>query len=103
VKKRRIGAPSQVGEEVKRYLEKAGLAARVEEATVVPEWEERVGAAIAGRAVPLRVSRGTLFVAVRSSAWLMELRLMEGEILRRLNAGRAGGRIEKIRFTLAAE
>ena len=50
---------------------------------------------------PLRVSRGTLFVAVRSSAWLMELRRMEGEILRCLNEGRERGRIDKVRFVMS--
>jgi predicted nucleic acid-binding Zn ribbon protein len=52
---------------------------------------------------PLRVSSGVLFVAVRSSAWLMELKLMETEILRRLNQGRERGKIDKIRFVLAEE
>jgi predicted nucleic acid-binding Zn ribbon protein len=47
-----------------------------------------VGEAIAAVTVPVRVSHGTLVVAVRTSAWLMELRLMEREILRRLNEGR---------------
>jgi hypothetical protein len=32
----------------------------------------------------------------------MELRLMEREILRRLNEGRERGRIERIRFVMAA-
>ncbi|MGH7446331.1 MAG: DUF721 domain-containing protein, partial [Longimicrobiales bacterium] len=68
-----------------------------------PEWEERVGAAIAAVTTPLRTSRGTLLVAVRTSAWLMELRLMERDILRRLNDGRDRGRIERIRFLMAGE
>jgi hypothetical protein len=33
----------------------------------------------------------------------MELRLMEREILRRLNEGRERGRIERIRFLMAGE
>ncbi len=68
----------------------------------MPEWADRVGARIAAVTRPLRVSRGTLFVAVRSSAWLMELKMMEGEIVRRLNADRARGRISRIRFLMDA-
>jgi len=93
--------PLRIGEAVKQYLTKAGLDERIEEATIVPEWAERVGPGIADVTEPLRVSRGTLVVAVRSSAWLMELKLMEREIVRRLNVGRAKGRIEAIRFVMA--
>jgi predicted nucleic acid-binding Zn ribbon protein len=93
--------PTPIGQALERYLEKSGLSERIEEASVVPEWAERVGDAIAKVTSPLRVSRGTLYVAVRSSAWLMELKMMEGEIVRRLNAGRDRGRIERIRFVMA--
>ena len=93
--------PMKVGEALKQYLAASQVGERMEEAAIVPEWAERVGQRIAAVTTPLRVSRGTLFVAVRSSAWLMELRLMEGEILRTLNAGRERGRIEKIRFVMA--
>lgn len=92
--------PTKLGDALQSYLKDSGLDERVEEAGVLPEWAERVGAAIAGVTTPLRVSRGTLIVAVRTSAWLMELRLMEREILRRLNEGRDRSRIEKVRFVM---
>ena len=95
--------PSRLGEELQKYLRETGLDERVEEAAVLPEWSERVGAAIALVTAPLRVSRGTLFVAVRTSAWLMELQMMERDIVRALNHGRARGRIERIRFVIADE
>lgn len=95
--------PTPLGHALERYLETSGLAERIEEAAIVPEWAERVGSRIAAVTRPLRTSRGTLFVAVRSSAWLMELKMMEGEILRRLNAGRSSGRIERIRFLMDEE
>lgn len=95
--------PEKLGDALQSYLRESGLDQRVEEAAIVPEWAERVGAAIAAVTMPLRTSRGTLLVAVRTSAWLMELRLMEREILRRLNEGRERGRIERIRFLMAGE
>jgi len=95
--------PTPLGEALGRFLEDAGLAERIEEASVVPEWEELVGEAIAKVTRPTRVSHGTLFVAVRSSAWLMELNMMRGEILRRLNARKERGRIEQIRFFMGEE
>lgn len=95
--------PAPLGSVLAGYLERSGLAEKVEEASVVPAWPELVGPAIAAVTTPLRVTDGALVVAVRSSAWLMELRLMQGEILRRINAGRRRGRIARIRFIMAGE
>jgi predicted nucleic acid-binding Zn ribbon protein len=93
--------PTVVREVLQQYLRSAGLEERIEEASAVPEWAERVGPAIAGVTTPLRASGGTLVVAVRSSAWLMELRLMEAEILRQVNTGRKRGKFTRIRFLMA--
>lgn len=90
--------PMRVAEALATYLERSGLAEKVEAATVVPDWAERVGENIAQVTRPLRVSEGVLFVAVQSSAWLTELKMMEGEILKRLNAGRKRGRIKRIHY-----
>ncbi|HEX6938973.1 MAG TPA: DUF721 domain-containing protein [Longimicrobiales bacterium] len=95
--------PTPLAHALQRFLARSGIAERIEEAAVVPEWADRVGSRIAAVTRPLRVSRGTLFVAVRSSAWLMELKLLEGEILRRLNEGRDRGRIARIRFLMDAD
>jgi predicted nucleic acid-binding Zn ribbon protein len=95
--------PTPLGEALGKFLEESGLVERIEEASIVPEWEERVGEAIARVTRPARVSHGTLFVAVRSSAWMMELNMMRGEILRRLNAGRQRGKIQQIRFFMGEE
>ena len=92
--------PTQLADALKAFLTKTEVGERIAEAAVVPEWAERVGPAIAAVTVPLRVSRSVLLVGVRSSAWLMELSLMEGEIVRRLNAGRERGKISKIRFQM---
>jgi len=97
---RRRAGPTPLGEALGEFLKESGLAERIEEAAIVPEWDERVGEAIARVTRPTRVAQGTLFVAVRSSPWLMELNMMKGEIIRRLNAGRGRGRIEEIRFFL---
>lgn len=92
---------TRLADSLARYLEGSGIGERVAEATVVPEWEERVGPAIAAVTQPISVSHGTLMVGVRSSAWLMELHLMEREIVRKLNAGRPLGRVKRIRFVQA--
>jgi predicted nucleic acid-binding Zn ribbon protein len=96
------GQPSLVGDVMNRYLARSGLAPKVEAASVIPEWEERVGPQIAAVTTPLRVSEGTLFVGVATSAWLMELNLMKEELLRRLNAGKRAGKIRQIVLVMAS-
>lgn len=97
------GKPQSVGDVLARFLDRSGLGPKVEAAAVIPEWADRVGPAIAAVTEPLRVSDGTLVVAVSTSAWLMELNMMKGDLMRHLNAGkaaRAPGRIEQIIFVM---
>lgn len=102
--RRRPSAPSlqPVGDVVGRLLERRGLAEKVEAATALAEWPERVGLRIAAVTRPLRVSERTLFVAVSSSAWLMELDLLKPRLLRHVNAGRKRGRIEQLVFVMGS-
>jgi predicted nucleic acid-binding Zn ribbon protein len=95
------GKPLKVAEALAAYLERSGLGERLDATSALDDWAERVGPGIATVSRPLHVSSGTLVVAVDSSAWLMELRLMEVEIRRRLNEGRETGRVKRIRFVLA--
>ncbi|HEU0012451.1 MAG TPA: DUF721 domain-containing protein [Longimicrobium sp.] len=95
------GKPQPVGDLVARFLDRSGLAPKVEAAAVIPEWEARVGPQIAAVTEPMRVSEGTLFVAVRTSAWMMELNMMKAELMRHLNAGKKDGRIQQIVFVMA--
>ncbi len=89
-----------IGDLLDRFLERRGLGARLEAASAVSEWPERVGPRISAVTQALRVSESTLFVAVSSSAWMMELDLMKGELLRHVNAGKKGGRIRQIVFVM---
>lgn len=101
----RAGKPQAVGDVLARFLDRSGLAPKVEAAAVIPEWAERVGPAIAAVTEPLRVSDGTLVVAVSTSAWMMELNLMKAELMRHLNAGKpagAAGRIQQIVFVMGS-
>ena len=79
-------SPARMDEALTSYLERSGLAARVDQANVVPEWKSLVGDQIATVTVPHAIARdGTLFVAVTTNAWMTELSLMEPELLRALN------------------
>ena len=83
------------------YLSRSGLAKRLQQAQVIPDWAGLVGPQIAAVTRPESVSPdGTLFVRVATSAWMNELQLMTPEIMARVNAGRAPGRIRTIRWLL---
>ena len=78
-----------------------GLADRVEQASVVPEWPTLVGSQIAAVTEPLSVTAdGVLFVAVRTHAWMSELSLLEPELLASLNRGGGRQAVRKIRWQL---
>lgn len=100
--KQRRELPTRVGEVVQRYLARSGLASRIAQAQVIPDWPTLVGPQIAAVTTPDRVGPdGTLIVRVSTSAWLAELHLMAPDIIARLNAGRPTGRITAIRWYLA--
>ena len=94
--------PTAVGEALRSYLARSGLATRLAQAQVIPDWPGLVGPQIARVTAPESVTPdGTLFVRVATSAWMTELQLMTPEILARVNAGRGAGRIATIRWLLS--
>jgi len=95
--------PERVGDLLGGFLEKKGLREALDRVDAAGEWHERVGDAIGGVTKARGVSGTTLFVEVKSSAWLMELNLMKEEILNRVNEGRDQSLIERIVFVLAEQ
>ena len=95
--------PQRVSGLVDAFLEKKGLREQVRRQGVLEGWAERVGERIAAVTRPRAVDEGTLFVEVRSSAWLMELNMMKGQILSRINEGADDASVEKLVFVLSHE
>jgi predicted nucleic acid-binding Zn ribbon protein len=80
------GGASPLAEALRRYLAESGLADRLEQATVLEAWPRLVGPVVSSATTPLVVTAdGTLFVAVRTSAWMTELAMMERDILAAVN------------------
>jgi predicted nucleic acid-binding Zn ribbon protein len=93
--------PQPLGDLMNRFLDRSGLAPKVEAAGAVLEWAGLVGPQIAAVTRALRVSEGVLLVAVANSAWMNELNMMRAELMRRVNAGRKEGRIRTLVFVMA--
>lgn len=93
--------PQKIGEALSSWLAQSGLGSRVEQAGIIPEWAALVGPQIAEVTEPLSIARdGTLFVAVRTNAWMTELSLMEPQLLSALNAKPGRERVVRLHWRL---
>ncbi|GIV16028.1 MAG: hypothetical protein KatS3mg022_1463 [Armatimonadota bacterium] len=62
-----------------------GLRERLRAFRALLNWEEIVGKTVAAAAQPEALKEGKVFVAVKSNAWIQELRFQQHIILQRLN------------------
>ncbi len=93
--------PEPLGDALSAYLEKSGLAERIEQARIIPEWAELVGPQIAAVTEPISIARdGTLFVAVNTNSWMQELSLMERQLLAAINAVPGRTQVLRLRFRI---
>ena len=93
--------PSSIADVLAGVLAKAGVAARVEQAGIIPEWSALVGVQIAAVTEPMSIAAdGTLFVNVTTNAWMNELSFMEPDLLRALNAKDGRLAVKRIRWLL---
>ena len=82
-------------------LDEAGVEEQVERVRVLELWPEIVGEQVARVTRAKSVDEGTLIVEVRSSPWLMELNMLKGDIVSRVNERLDGASIDKLVFVLA--
>lgn len=93
--------PESLKDVLSGVLAESGLAGRIEQATIIPEWSSLVGKQIAAVTEPMHITAdGTLFVAVKTNAWMTELSLMEPELLRSLNAKPGRAPVKRIRWQI---
>ena len=94
--------PSAIADVLAGVLKDAGIAARVDQAQIIPEWASLVGKQIAEVTEPQSIAAdGTLFVRVKTNGWMMELSLMEPQLLRAINAHEGRVPVKKIRWLIA--
>jgi predicted nucleic acid-binding Zn ribbon protein len=94
--------PEPIGSIVASWLGTSGLAKRVDQAGIIPDWPKLVGPQIAKVTLPQSISaNGTLYVHVTTNAWMNELSLLEPELLRSLNADTQRVPVRRIRWLLS--
>jgi hypothetical protein len=69
-----------------KLLRAAGETEEVAEVAAMVAWRRIAGAALRGQAVPFRLYRKTLIVAVADTTWQKQLENMSGQLLFRLNS-----------------
>src|SRR5918911_2521684 len=69
-----------------KLLRAAGEMEEVAEAAAQIAWRRVAGTALRGQAVPFRLYRKTLIVAVADVTWQKQLEAMSGQLLFRLNS-----------------
>src|SRR5512135_3753749 len=74
-----------LGSVLEQSLKRLDLAARLDEYSVWPIWNDVVGAVIARNAQPEKIRNGTLFVKVSSPVWMQQLQFMKDMIAGKLN------------------
>jgi predicted nucleic acid-binding Zn ribbon protein len=93
--------PAALGDVLAGVLRESGIAERVEQARLIPEWPALVGRQIAAVTEPTSIAAdGTMFVRVTTNAWMNELSLMEPELLRALNSTEGRAPVKRIRWLL---
>ena len=78
-------------------LNAEGWALAVATGSVFGRWAEVVGTDLAAHTAPERLADGELTVAADSTAWATQVRLLAGELVRRLNRELGDGTVLRVR------
>lgn len=95
--------PQSAGDALQRLLQQLGLEQQLRVYRALMHWDTIVGTPLTQVARPLRLDTDTLWVAVKSHAWVQELTFHKRTILQRLNERVGEERFREIRFTVRSE
>lgn len=93
--------PIQISSVLADVLEQHGVQKQIERMSVLELWPDIVGEQLGKVTRAKAVDDAALVVEVQSSAWLMELNMMRGEFLERVNERLQAAPLERIVFVLA--
>jgi predicted nucleic acid-binding Zn ribbon protein len=83
--KRKASAARPLGEALGELIEKLGIKKKLQEYQAVERWEEIVGHQISHVTRATGITKGVLFVKVRTGTWRNELTMRKQEIIRKIN------------------
>jgi predicted nucleic acid-binding Zn ribbon protein len=89
-----------IGEILFSSFKGKGVAAKIEENSLMKLWPKAVGQQIVLQTQPDCLKNGTLFVQTTSSIWVQQLHFMKEEILQKLNELAGKIAVKDIRFSV---
>jgi predicted nucleic acid-binding Zn ribbon protein len=98
MRRRPASAARPLGEALEELVEKLGIKKKLREYEAVERWEEVVGQQIGRVTRATKITKGVLFVRVRTGTWRNELRMRKQEIIRKINQVLGDEIVVDIRF-----
>jgi predicted nucleic acid-binding Zn ribbon protein len=99
-KKKTQSRLQSIGEILFSSFKGKGVAAKIEENSLMKLWPKAVGQQIVLQTQPDCLKNGTLFVKTTSSVWVQQLHFMKEEILQKLNELAGKIAVKDIRFSV---
>ncbi|HVW43754.1 MAG TPA: DciA family protein [Amycolatopsis sp.] len=90
--------PQPLGRLVSRLSSERGWAPRLAHGQVFGEWSRLVGDEVAEHAQPVALKDGELTVRATSTAWATQLRLLQGQLLKKIAAAVGHGVVKRMRI-----
>ncbi|NKQ53301.1 DUF721 domain-containing protein [Amycolatopsis sp. K13G38] len=90
--------PQPLGRLVSRLSAERGWAPRLANGQVFGEWAQLVGEEVAEHAQPVALKDGELTVRASSTAWATQLRLLQGQLLKKIAAAVGHGVVKRMRI-----
>lgn len=76
-----------------------GWSTKVAEGMVFGRWSGVVGEDIASHATPVKLENGVLSIAAESTAWATQLRMLQSQILAKINAAVGQGVVTSVKIS----
>jgi len=99
-KKKNQSRLQSIGEILFSSFKGKGVAAKIEENSLIKLWPKAVGQQIVLQTQPDCLKNGTLFIKTTSSVWVQQLHFMKEEILQKLNELAGKITVKDIRFSV---
>jgi len=90
--------PQPLGRLVSRLSAERGWAPRLANGQVFGRWAQLVGEEVAEHAQPVALKDGELTVRASSTAWATQLRLLQGQLLKKIAAAVGHGVVKRMRI-----
>ncbi|MCP2291369.1 DUF721 family protein [Nocardia amikacinitolerans] len=91
--------PQLLSQLATRIAKSRGWDGKVAEGTVLGRWAGVVGEDIASHATPIALKDGVLSIAAESTAWATQLRMLQGQILAKINAAVGHGVVTQLKIS----